>query len=176
MGLFSSKGNKRDALLGCSLALLVVGLPMLCVGGCLYQSWKNFPPRAKKDAIETRFAQHLTLLDQALSEGATSAIKLASKLEDLPHPNNTVFLAIELDGPEPNPGDDPPRIVILDRSKGEGGSSHSMFFGAGHGQWRGTDVLMLERDVPGLDEVKHLLIFWEDPGPSSSDNMSSSEQ
>jgi|SaaInlStandDraft_1057018.scaffolds.fasta_scaffold25783_2 hypothetical protein len=170
MGVFSSQGNGRHALLGCGIAFFVVCLPLMCVGGCLYHTWKNFPDRATKEAIEIRYAGHLSDLDSILQEGATSGIKLASKLEDLNHPGDLVFMALEIDGPEPSPGEDPPRIVIVDRRKSEGGSSHSMFFGAGYGQFGGVDVLMLERDISNIDGVEHLLICWEDPGPPPSGN------
>lgn len=168
MGIFSAHGNARHALLGCGVALLVVCLPMACVGGCLYNSWKNFPERAKKEAIETRFATHLNQIDQALAQGAPSALKLGSQLEDMTHPSDLVYMALVLSGSGSSSD-----VVIVDRTGGSSGKSHTIFFGAGYGNRGGTDVLIYEKDISDVDGVEHLLLCWLDPGPSPNENAAS---
>jgi len=143
------------------LLLLVVSSLSMCAYK-LYNTFDDFPEQAQVENLNQRYAQLVADLNTSI-ESSDSAFSLASLLEKINYPTETLFVEMQIDKLE-HP-DEQDLLIIDNRKAGTSSNLKVVMNGAGYGRTGDQHYWILQHPVNKYG-YEHIQLFFERDAPS----------
>lgn len=130
---------------------------LLMVGSCsyfIYDGYQSFPEYAKKEVVYKKYSEYIDQLKKRIEE-SDSTLDLASKLEKMDHPEELIYLALEMESEDML--DDEKIDIVKKFKKG----SYSTFSNGetGYGTINDVDIIIINYDISKYSDLEGCLIY-----------------